>query len=118
MPTCFVTISQDCRALTDADREAIRATVAKELDSKSRRLDSSHVVLREQVGRRSDMLGAVELEVFCQFFLRRFFDRDKRANRISTQVGQLLHGNCATWINMGIVGYSRVTLEGKSYFSD
>lgn len=118
MPTCYVTVSEDCRPLTDDDRLAIRIAVAEGLDSKSRRLDFTHVVLRENVGRRSDMLGNVELEVFCQFFVRRFFDRDRRANRISTEVGRLLQGNCAAWINMAVVGYSRVTAAGESFYSD
>ena len=64
------------------------------------------------------MLGDVELEIFCQFFVRRFFSRDKRAQFISTRVKDLVAFDCATWINMMVVGYSRVTVQGQTFFSD
>ncbi len=64
------------------------------------------------------MLGEVEIDVFAQFFIQRFLSRDKRAMAISRRISQLLNRDCATWINMGIVGYSRVTVGGEAFFSD
>jgi hypothetical protein len=64
------------------------------------------------------MLGEIEIEIQAQFFLRRFWNRDKRAQRISARVARQLQMTCATWINMSIVGYVRVTPEGRAYFSD
>lgn len=118
VPVCYVTLSQDLPDLLEGDRDTIRDIVAEELDSGARALDRTHIVLRVQRGRRTEMLGEVEVEVFAQFFVRRFFNRDRRAQRISRRVAFVLGSDCATWINMSVVGYSRVTTRGDVYFSD
>lgn len=71
------------------------------------------------------MLGDVEVEIFAQFLLRRAFERDYRANHISSRISQYLKGQsveypkgCATWIHMVTMGYCRVTPEGKVFYSD
>jgi hypothetical protein len=64
------------------------------------------------------MLGDIEVEVFAQFFIRRFFSRDKRAEHISRRISKLLGIGCATWIHLNVMGYSRVTIDGQSFFSD
>lgn len=118
MPTCYVTLSEKLPDLTDEQLFAIRDIVADGLNSKSRKLDRHHIVLRIQRAPRLHMLGDIELEVFSQFFIRRFFSRDRRAEEISARVKDVLHFDCATWINMMVVGYARVTTEGRAYFSD
>ena len=118
MPSCFITLSEEVPDLKAEQIHAIRDIVAGGLDSGARRLDRNHIVIRVQRSQRSFMLGQVEIELFSQFFFRRFFDRDKRAQRISREVSRLLSFDCATWINMGIVGYARVTVQGQSFFSD
>ena len=118
MPTCFITLSEICVRPSSDDLDAIRDIVAEELTSGARYLDRNHIVLRVGTGERKRMLGEIELEVFAQFFVRRFFDRDRRAERISRRVSILLHKDCATWINLSVVGYSRVTASGAAFFSD
>lgn len=118
MPTCYITISEKGGELSEESLLSIRDIVAEELSSGARLLDRHHVVLRVQRGERQHMLGDIELEVFCQFFVRRFFSRDRRAERISARTSKAVDRDCATWINMMVVGYSRVTTEGRSYFSD
>jgi hypothetical protein len=118
MPTCYVTLSEKVPDLTEEQLFLIRDFIADGLNSKSRLLDRHHIVLRIQRAPRLHMLGDIELEVFSQFFLRRFFSRDRRAQEISTRIKDLLHFDCATWINMMVVGYARVSREGHSYFSD
>lgn len=118
MPVCYVTLSQELSELSESERDAIRDIVAEELNSGARALDRTHIVLRVQRGRRNEMLGEVEVEVFAQFFIRRFFNRDQRAQNMSRRVAFALGADCATWINMSVVGYSRVTTRGDVYFSD
>lgn len=118
MPTCFVTVSEVCAPLDEVALGELRDIIAAALDSKSRRLDRSHIVVRVLRGSRSEMLGEIEIEVFCQFFLRRFFDRDRRAASISRKVSETLGYDCASWINMSVVGYSRVKTSGEAFFSD
>ncbi|GMV22071.1 MAG: hypothetical protein AMXMBFR57_20200 [Acidimicrobiia bacterium] len=118
MPTCYVTVSEDSPELSEHDLLSIRDIVAEALNSGARLLDREHIVLRLQRGRRTHMLGDIELEVFCQFFIRRFFSRDRRAEQISARVKDLVSADCATWINMMVVGYSRVDVRGRSFFSD
>jgi len=95
----------------------IRDIVAEGMDSKSRLLDRNHIAVRIAEAPRQFMLGEIEIDIFAQFFWRRHFSRDKRANMISTKVSLLLGLDCATWINMCKVGYSRVTKSGESFFS-
>ena len=119
MPTCHVVLSEVFPGnLSDAQLESIRDVVAEGLDSRARSLDRDHVVIRVHSGIRAHMLGEVEVEIFCQFFLRRFFDRDRRANKISSRLRDLLGSDVATWVNMGVVGYSRVTTSGRAFYSD
>lgn len=118
MPTCYITVSETAPDLSEEDLLSIRDIVAEGLNSGARRLDRNHIVLRIQRGVRTHMLGDIELEIFCQFFVRRFFSRDRRAQFISSRVTTLSSVGCATWINMMVVGYSRVDAEGRSYFSD
>ena len=60
----------------------------------------------------------IELDIYSQLYLRRFFSRDKRANYISQKISSYLGCCCATWINMGYVGYSRSDTDGNMFFSD
>ena len=118
MPTCHITLSENIPALSEEQLLSIRDIVAEGLNSGARLLDRNHIVLRVNRGLRSHMLGDLEIEVFCQFFVRRFFTRDRRAQCISSRVKDLISFDCATWINMMIVGYSRVDVQGHSFFSD
>ena len=117
MPICYVTFSENAPNVTDSDLQQIRRIVANGLDSKTRKLDETHISLRIQRSKRAIMLGDIELDVFAQLYLRRLFSRDKRANRISESISHHFGCGCATWINMCFVGYSRATAEG-SYYSD
>lgn len=118
MPVCYITVSDNIANLSKQQVSQIRQFVARGLDSKSRKLDETHISVRLQQGNRESMLGDIELDVFAQFYLRRYFSRDKRANNISRDISKYLNCCCATWINMGNVGYSRVSEKGKEYFSD
>lgn len=118
MPICYITLSESIKELKGSEIELIRDIVAEGLNSKSRFLDRSHIVIRLQKSQRRFMLGEIEIDVFAQFFFRRFLSRDKRAKYISKKICELINYDCATWINMSIVGYSRVTKEGETYFSD
>jgi hypothetical protein len=118
MPVCYITLSESVRIPSIDEVDIIRDIVAEGLNSKSRFLDRTHIVIRIQQSQRQFMLGEVEIEIFAQLYLRRFFSRDKRAKLISQKISELLEKDCATWINMGMVGYSRVTTEGQTYFSD
>ncbi len=118
MPTCFITLNAAMPDLTHEEVDKIRDIVATALMFGSRFLDRTHIAVRVQRSQRAHMLGDMEIEIFAQFFFRRFLSRDARAQAISRNVSRLVHANCATWINMSIVGYSRVTLDGESFFSD
>lgn len=117
MPVCYVTLSEKVPELSADSILYIRKAVATGLDSKSRKLDETHIALRLQRGVSSQMLGDIELDVYAQLYWRRFFSRDKRANKISELITDHLGLCCATWINLCMVGYSRVDKE-QSYFSD
>lgn len=118
MPVCYITLSEAIIDLKENEIDAIRDIVAEGLNSKSRSLDRNHIVIRIQHAKRRFMLGEIEIDIFVHFFMRRFFSRDKRAMYISKKISELINYDCATWINMSIVGYSRVTTEGKIFFSD
>ena len=118
MPTCYITVSERVPELSQEDLLSVRDIIAEGLNSGARLLDRDHIVLRVQRGVRAHMHGDLELEVFCQFFVRRFFSRDRRAQYISSRVKDLIARDCATWINMMVVGYSRVNVQGQSFFSD
>lgn len=118
MPVCYITLSDKVPNLSKQQLAQIRRYVAEGLDSRSRKLDETHITIRLQRGERECMLGDVEIDIFSQLYLRRLFSRDKRANAISQAVSNYLKCCCATWINMGYVGYSRVSKGGSVYFSD
>ena len=118
MPVCYVTTSEEVNELTDKQKDYIRKVVAWGLDSKSRKLDENHVVLRVIKGDRKRMLADIEVEIFAQLYIRRLFSRDKRANTISERIVKSFGVSCASWINLQMVGYSRVTLDGGEFFSD
>lgn len=118
MPVCYITLSNENLKLSKQSLNQIRKIVAKGLNSDSRKLDESHIALRIQYGVRECMLGDIELDIFSQLYLRRLFSRDKRANYISKQISDYLNCCCATWINMGYVGYSRVNTMGDVFYSD
>lgn len=118
MPVCFITLSDKVSNLSKQQLAQIRLCVAEGLDSRSRKLDETHITIRLHKGERECMLGDIEIDIFSQLYLRRLFSRDKRANAISKAVSKCLNCCCATWINMGYVGYSRVSREGSVYFSD
>ncbi len=119
MPICYVTVSKKYWDIITKEEitEAIRTIVAEGLDSKSRLLDKNHISLRFNTSFRHSMLADIEIDVYAQFFIRRYKNRDKRANEISRKISQTLNIDCATWINLCQVGYSRFTTEGKSFFS-
>ena len=117
MPVCYITISEKVRQLSKNDFDFIKETVAVGLDSFSRKLDKSHISLRVIVGNRSNMLGDIELDIFAQLYFPRLTSRDKRANRIAKNISTRFDCCCATWINLGFVGYSRVDNE-YDYYSD
>lgn len=118
MPTGLITIADRAWVPSDSSLREIRSIVAHGLDSRLRHLDESHISLRFAEGSRDFMLGEVEVELFCQLFRDRFFSRDKRANYIARHSSAAFGTSCACWINMSIVGYSRFTLNGLSYYSD
>jgi hypothetical protein len=118
MPTCFLILSEEINELNSESINAIRDIVAKELTSGARYLDRHHISVRTMKSRREHMLGDIEIEIHAQFFVRRFWKRDERARRISDRVASDFHISCATWINMSIVGYARVTTDGRAFFSD
>lgn len=118
MPVCYITLSENCAKLNAQQVQQIRKIVAMGLDSHSRKLDETHIAIRKQYGKSGSMLGDVEIDIFSQVYLRRLFSRDKRANFISKHVSELLNCCCATWINMGFVGYSRVAICGDTFYSD
>ena len=125
MPTCYITLSEAIRDLSDAEVDTLRDIVAEGLTSKRYRLDRDHIVVRVQRFRRRHMLGDIELEIFGQFLLRRAFERDYRANGISSHISQYLKKQgidhpkgCATWIHMVTMGYCRVTPNGEVFYSE
>lgn len=118
MPVCYVTLSEVTKGLTKKQENTIRKIVAMGLDSKSRRLDENHVALRVLNGNRECMLADIEIEIFAQIYIRRLFSRDKRANAISAKMSKVFGISCATWINLQMVGYSRVTPDGREFYSD
>lgn len=118
MPVCYVTTSDKVNDLTDKQKDYIRKVVARGLDSKSRKLDENHVALRVIKGDRRIMLADIEVEIFAQLYIRRLFSRDKRANSISEMISKSMGVSCASWINLQMVGYSRVTPDGGEFFSD
>lgn len=118
MPTCYLTVSDSVAEIKDEKIDELRTIIAECLMTRSRYLDKDHVCVRVIKGTRRHMLGEIEIEVFAQFYLRRFFVRDKKAFEISARTTQLFGYDCATWINMGMVGYSRVTKKGETFFSD
>lgn len=118
MPVCYITLSESSPKLDARQRQQLRKIIAKGLDSTSRKLDETHIAVREQYGKRECMLGDIEIDIFSQLYLRRLFSRDKRANYISKHISDYLDCCCATWINMGFVGYSRVSTSGDTFYSD
>lgn len=118
MPVCYITLSEKIPKLSEKQLLKIRRYVAEGLNSRSRKLDETHIAIRLQHSERNCMLGDIEMDIFSQLYLRRLFSRDKRAQAISHAVSTYLNCCCATWINMGYVGYSRVSIGGNVYFSD
>lgn len=118
MPVCYITLSEFVNMPTQDELNIIRDILADGLNSKSRILDRYHIVIRIQRSFRDLMLGDLEVDVFAQFFFRRLFSRDRRATEISKNISKLLNVDCATWINMSIVGYARFTIDGKTFYSD
>lgn len=118
MPVCYITLSDRCSCLDKKQIQQIRKIVAKGLNSNSKKLDRTHITIRIQHSLREGMLGDIELDIYSQLYLRRFFSRDKRANYISQKISSYLGCCCATWINMGYVGYSRSDTDGNMFFSD
>lgn len=118
MPTCYIVISEIVPDLSKKDIAYIRSIIAKGMNSKSRYLDASHLsscVIRSD---RCHMLADIEIEIHAQLYLRRLFSRDKRAHFISTKISEHFKMDCATWINLNMVGYSRMTKNGLSFYSD
>lgn len=118
MPVCYITLSELVPLPSIEEINIIRDIISENLRSSSRVLDRNHIVVRIQQGERKFMLGELEIEIFAQLYFDRFFTRDKRAKIISQKISKLLSKDCATWITLGMVGYSRVTSEGEVFFSD
>lgn len=118
MPVCYITLSENKPQLTENQVQYLRKIIAKGLDSNSRKLDETHIAMRKQYSSRDCMLADIEIDIFSQLYLRRLFSRDKRANFISKKASEYLNCCCATWINMEIVGYSRVDSDGDTFYSD
>ncbi len=118
MPVCYITISEKIPRLSKVQLMQMRTFVAEGLDSRSRRLDETHIAVRLQRSDRDLMLGDVEVDIFSQLYMRRLLSRDKRANAIAQKISEYLECCCAVWINMGFVGYSRASDNGSVYFSD
>lgn len=118
MPVCYITLSENKQLLTEKQMRHLRKIIAKGLDSSSRKLDETHIAMRRQYSNRDCMLADIEIDIFSQLYLRRLFSRDKRANFISKKASEYLNCCCATWINMEIVGYSRVASSGDTFYSD
>jgi len=118
MPACYITLSENRSELTDKQMQYMRRIIAEGLNSNSRKLDETHIAIRTQWSQRKYMLGDIEIDIFSQLYLRRLFSRDKRANYISKKVSEYLNCCCATWINMEIVGFSRVATNGDVFYSD
>ncbi len=118
MPVCYVTFSKSVKIeeISVEKLNIIRKIVANSLDSKSRLLDENHIALRIQYSERQTMLADIEIDIFAQFFWRRYFTRDKRANKVSSEIEKNFDVSCATWINLCQVGYSRVN-NGQSFYS-
>ena len=104
--------------LSEDDQQGLRDIIADRMSSGARYLDCYHIALRFMSGNRAFMLADVEIEVSAQFFWRRHVNRDRRAEAISRDVSHRLGVSCATWINLAVVGYSRVTADGEVFFSD
>ena len=117
MPACHITLSETVPDLAERDIVLIRDVVAANLTSRTWRLKREDVVARVQRSSRVHMLGAMEVEVFAQFDFDRVFSRDKRAQAISAAVSAALRVDCATWINLAMIGYCRVTASGQVGFS-
>lgn len=118
MPTAWITFAGGGRNLSENKQQILREIIAEHMSSGARYLDRNHIALRFVEGSRSVMLADVEIEVSAQFFVRRHVNRDHRAESISREASRLLGVSCATWINLAMVGYSRVTVDGTAYFSD
>ena len=117
MPVCYITFSEEIKYPSISKCNEIRKVIADNLKTKSKFLDENHIVLRFQQANKSSMLGFVELDIFAQFYISRYWNRDKRARDISSGVKDILNKDCATWINLGFVGYSKFN-DGDEYFSD
>lgn len=118
MPVCYVTISEEVEKLDKDQTVFIRKTVASEMNSFFRELDETHISLKFIYSKREYMLGDLEIDILAQFDFHRYFLRDRKAKNISDKISTLLGLNCATWINLNFVGYSRVNKEGEIFFSD
>ena len=118
MPICYITVSDKIQTLEQEELNKIKVIISEELISYARFLDSTHIVLRIQQGNIKNMLGEIELDIFANFDFQRYWSRDKRSRNISYNISKLLNYNCATWINLNLMGYARVTTKGKEYFSD
>ena len=90
MPVCYITLSENSPKLNAQQMQQVRKIIAKGLDSNSRKLDETHIAMRQQYGKRECMLGDIEIDIFSQLYLRRLFSRDKRANFISKHISDYL----------------------------
>lgn len=118
MPSVLLTLSDVVADDFDVPGKRLREIIASALDSRRRRLDDTHIALRIVRGKRQDMLGEIEIEVFAQWFLDRWRSRDARAHEIARRSCEATGYGCACWINLGTVGYSRATVDGRDFYSD
>jgi len=117
MPTVLLTLSENASIDPSTGGDVIRRAVARGMECEEMGLDETHISIRLSKGHRAHMLGDLEIEVFGQVYESRLGDRDARANRIAQEVCDELGVECACWINLGMVGYSRVTTTGEEFFS-
>lgn len=118
MPSCYIIISENVPELSQKDINRIRLIIARGLNSKSRYIDESHLSTCILHSKRNNMLADIEVEINAQLYLRRLISRDKRAHFISKTISEQMHLNCATWINLHMVGYSRTDERGNTFYSD
>lgn len=64
MPVCYITLSENKQQLTKKQMQDLREIIAKGLDSNSRKLDRTHITIREQYSSRDCMLADIEIDIF------------------------------------------------------
>lgn len=53
MPVCYITLSENSPKLNAQQMQQVRKIIAKGLDSNSRKLDETHIAMRQQYGKEN-----------------------------------------------------------------